>query len=132
MITLALDNATWDLTLDVDGNIAVAAGPAAIAQDVASATRTFLGEEWYDVTFGVPYLQQILGQAPPLQFVKLQLIAAAMTVPNVVSVKCFLTGPGRDRTLGGQLQITDNLGNLIVLNAFTLGDLWYVSGVSQF
>ena len=39
--TLLLDPDTWDLTVDNNGNIAVAAPPYAVAQDVASAIRTF-------------------------------------------------------------------------------------------
>ena len=47
--TLLLDRTTWDLCLDANGNIAMATGPYAIAQDVASAVRL-----WHDTTKGVP------------------------------------------------------------------------------
>ena len=118
----------WDLTVDSSGNIAVATGAYALAQDVASACRTFLGELWYDVTFGVPYFQQILGQLPSFSFIKQKLIAVGMTVPGVGSVACYLTGPNAGRSVGGQLQITTTDGTLVVLNSQTLNDLWYVSG----
>lgn len=122
----------WDLTLDAAGNLAVAIGPYAIAQDVASAVRLFLGELWYDTTSGVPY-DQILGQRPPLQFLKAQFVAAAMTVPGVASVLCFLTGPGRNREVGGQVQITDNTGRLTVIESTTIlqpGVVpWYILSV---
>ena len=87
----------WDLQLDGNGNLAVATGAYALAQDVASAVRTFQGEMWYDVGFGVPYFQQILGKLPSLAFVKQKLIAVAVTVPGVASVACFLTGPNAGR-----------------------------------
>ena len=43
MNTLLLDTLRWDLCLDVHGNIAVASDPYSVAQDVASAIRTFSG-----------------------------------------------------------------------------------------
>ena len=55
MKTLLLDQTTWDLTLDANNNIALAAEPYAFAQDAASAIRLFQGELWYDTTRGVPY-----------------------------------------------------------------------------
>ena len=123
----------WDLCLDAHGNIALAPNVRyAEAQDVASAVRTFRGEAWYDTTLGVPYFQQILGQLPSLQFMKAQFVAAAMTVPNIASVACFLTGPGPDRAVGGQLQIVDVDGYPVpVVSSPQLGVApWYVSAVS--
>lgn len=43
MKTLLLDQKSWDLTLDAAGNIAVAAEPYAIAQDVASVISWVAG-----------------------------------------------------------------------------------------
>jgi hypothetical protein len=130
--TLLLDTGTWDLKVDRSGNIAVAAGAYAIAQDVASAARLFLGELWYDTAQGIPYLEQILGKLPSLQFMKAQYIAAALTVPDVASVKVFLTGPGAARLIGGQIQITDDTGALSVAQTAALqgGLPWYVSAAS--
>ena len=64
------------------------------------------------------------------QFLVLELIAAGMTVPNVAKILCFLTGPGRTRTIGGQLQITDDDGVVLLTEAETLAGFppWYVSG----
>lgn len=123
----------WDLTLDAAGNLAVATGPYAIAQDVASALRLFLGELWYDTASGIPYIDQILGQRPPLQFLKAQFVAAAATVPGVTTVLCFLTGPGPNREIGGQIQVTDNTGRVTVIESTTIlqpGVIpWYVRSV---
>ena len=58
MNTLLLDASAWDLVLDANGDIALAAPPYAVAQDVASAISLFLGELWYDTTQGVPYFQR--------------------------------------------------------------------------
>lgn len=111
MNTLLLDIATWDLCADAAGNIAAAAEPYALAQDVATACRTFLRDEYYDQTDGVPYLQKILGKAPPLQVVQQYLVAAALSAsPNVVSAKCVINA-FQDREVQGQILFIDTSGN---------------------
>jgi hypothetical protein len=107
--TLLLDQTVWDLVLDVNGNIALAGAPYSVAQDVASATRTFLGECWYDTSQGIPYWQQILGEFPPLQYVAEQIQNSALTVPNVVAAKVAFTS-FQNRSLTGQIQIIDTDG----------------------
>jgi hypothetical protein len=107
--TLLLDTATWDLTVDASGNIALATTPYALAQDVASAVRVFLGEEYYDTSVGVPYLQQILGELPSLGYLKAQIEQAALSVPGVVTATAFITGLS-NRTVAGQVQVTDSTG----------------------
>jgi hypothetical protein len=107
--TLLLDQTAWDLVLDANGNIALAGTPYSIAQDVASAVRTFLGECWYNTNLGVPYWQNILGEFPPLQFVQQKLIDAALTIPNVTAAKVTFTAFS-NRELSGQILITDITG----------------------
>lgn len=108
--TLLLDRTAWDLVLDASGNIACATEPYSIAQDVASAVRTFIGECWYDTSLGVPYWQQILGQWPPMIQVKSCIEEAAKTVSGVADAKCdFLKF--EDRQLTGRILITDTAGN---------------------
>lgn len=110
MKTLLLDTIAWDLVLDVNGNIALASDPYSLAQDAASAIRTFFGEDWYNTTLGVPYTQ-LLGQAPNIPLMKSKFEAAALTVPGVVKAKCFITSiSGRRAT--GQVQVTDEAGNV--------------------
>src|SRR5580658_3782864 len=108
--TLLLDVETWDLCLDASGNIALAQPPYALAQDVASAIKTFLGEVYYDTTLGIPYFQQILGQTPPISVFQAYMVAAALTVPGVVSSTCVIQS-FQDRTVTGQVQFTDTSGN---------------------
>jgi hypothetical protein len=98
----------WDLVLDINGNIAVASDPYSQAQDGASACRTFLGEVYYDTTIGVSY-GNILGQLPPLPYLKQQYVNAALTVPGVVNAKAFVTGFA-GRALTGQVQMTNTAG----------------------
>jgi len=103
--TLLLDNAAWDLVLDSAGNIALATEPYSLSQDAASAIKTFLGEVYFDVTIGVPWLTQILGHTPSLELLKAQLAAAALTVPDVGSAQVFISS-FNDRVITGQVQTT--------------------------
>lgn len=109
MKTLLLDLSGWDLLTDAAGNIAVASDPYAKAQDVASALRTFLGEVWYDTALGIPYFQQILGHTPPLTLFQELMIAAAKTVPGVVSAECIISA-FEDRRVTGQVTFTTDDG----------------------
>jgi hypothetical protein len=109
--TLYLDNTTWDLSLDGNGNIALATAPYALCQDAAAECRTFSGEVWFDTTRGIPYPTQILGKSTPIEYTKAQLVAAAKFVPGVVSAKAYLTSSS-NRKLGGQIQITDSSGTV--------------------
>src|SRR5208337_881510 len=88
--TLLLDVDLWDLTLDAFGNIAVAAPPYALAQDVASACRTVLGEVYYDTSLGIDYFGQIFGKTPPVSVFQAMFVRAALTVPGVVAATCTI------------------------------------------
>jgi hypothetical protein len=109
MRTLLLDRALWDLCLDANGNIAVADAPYALAQDVATACRTNLGECYYDTSLGVPYAA-IMGLNPSPTYLRAQFVKAALTVPGVVTATCVLNPIGQDRVLSGQIQFTDTSG----------------------
>jgi len=107
--TMLLDQSAWDLVLDNNGNWAAANAPYSIAQDVASAVGTFLGECWYNQSLGIPYWQNILGQNPTLSYYRSQIVAAAMTVPNVSKVNVIFS-EFTNRVLTGQIQIIDTDG----------------------
>ena len=109
MKTLLLDNTDWDLLLDASGNIALAAEPYALAQDVASAVRLFKGELWYDDSKGIPYFERVLGYLPPVSLLRSLFSEAALAVPGVASVQVVLA-PLDDRQLSGQIQFTDTMG----------------------
>jgi len=107
--TLLLDTQAWDLVLDSNGNIALASPPYAVAQDVASAIRTFLGELWYDTTQGVPYWQQLLGQNPTISQIAAAFNQAALTVPGVATANTVITSiSGREASR--QVQFTTGDG----------------------
>lgn len=116
MNTLLLDVVLWDLVLDVNGNIAVASEPYSLAQDAASAIKTYLGEVFYDTTDGVPYLQLIFGKNPPLQQMKALFEKAALTVPGVASATCYISSV-TSRTVTGQIQvIAEDTGQVSAAN----------------
>lgn len=119
--TLLLDPDTWDLVLDVAGNIAVASEPYSLAQDAASAIKTFLGECYWNTLIGVPFLTDILGKRPPLGLLKAELAAAAKTVPGVASAECFITEL-TDRTLAGQVQVTSLATGQVTVAPFIIFD----------
>lgn len=109
MKTLLLDTVAWDLVLDAGGNIAVASDPYAVAQDVASAIRLFLGELWYDKSKGIPYFSEILGQATPANVFQDYMVQAALTVPGVAAARCSIESL-EGRTLTGVVTFTRTNG----------------------
>ncbi len=112
--TLLLDRSTWDFVVDAYGNIARADEPYAILQDVASACRLFFAELWYDETKGIRYFEQVLGRFQPTQLLKAQLVAAAKTVPGVVSATVYLTAI-EARSISGQVQVTLTDGSVQIV-----------------
>jgi len=117
--TLLLDQDAWDLVLDANGDIALAGAPYSIAQDVASATRTFLGECWYDNALGIPYWRDTLGYLPPMSLVRQRIIDQAMTIQNVVTADVSFTA-FENRQLTGNIYIIDTDG---AENNISLGDI---------
>lgn len=107
--SLYLSPDTWDLAVDASGSIAVCSDPYALAQNAATAIRTFSGEVFYDTTIGVPYWTDILGHFPSLAVVKADLVAAAETVPGVASAQVFITAVV-NRQIQGQVQVTSTTG----------------------
>ncbi len=104
--TLLLDRTTWDLVLDAAGNIAVAAPPYSLAQDAASAIKTFAGECYFDTSLGVPYLTRVFTGTPPsISTLKQLFEGAALTVPGVASATVFITA-ATGRAISGQVQVT--------------------------
>lgn len=117
MQTMLLDLADWDLVVNAAGDIAVATEPYSLAQDAASAIRTFAGECYWNTLVGVPYLSQILGKNLPLPLLKQALINAALTVPDVVSAQVFVSAL-TERTLAGQVQVVSSSGEVSGIASF--------------
>lgn len=109
--TILLDPATWDLTVNSSGNIAMASPPYALAQDVASALKLFEGELYYDISLGVPYFSEILGELPPPAIITARMETAAYRVSGVTDVQVVIQSLA-DRTVTGQVQFIDETGAL--------------------
>jgi len=107
--SLCLELQDWDLCVDTNGNIALATDPYSVAQDVACACRTFIGECWYNTTYGIPYLQQVLGQLPAQAVIKSLLVTAAATVPGCGNPIASISG-FQNRQIIGQVQFIDDSG----------------------
>lgn len=107
--TLYVDPETWDLAIDASGNIAVATGRYQLAQDAASAIKTFQGEVFFDTSIGIPDFVNLFGGLPAPVLLKPVLEAAALTVPGVLTARTFITSTA-NRTLTGEVQITDASG----------------------
>lgn len=104
--SLPLSPTTWDLTLDVSGNLNLLADvDASTAQDVACAELTFLGECRYDNTLGLPYYQKIFGQDPPFSYLAAKLEGQALTMGNVAKATVVALGLDASRTLRGSLLV---------------------------
>jgi len=114
MKTMLLNPQTWDLTLDVDGDIALASNPYSVAQDIASACALYLGELWYDTTQGIAYFQSYLGRPPAPSALKGSLVRAALTVSDVASAACFISS-FQSRLLRAQIQAKLTGGNVVVV-----------------
>lgn len=111
MDTLYLDPASWDLSVDASGNIAVAKSPYAAAQDAASACRLWQGEALFNTAAGIPYKAGILGQMPPRAILSDWFETASLTVPDVVEAVPVLEFS--DGGLTGQIQLTLNTGEIV-------------------
>jgi len=118
MQTLPLDKTTWDLVLDGNGNLTLTDPDYSIAQDVASAIRTFQGECWYGVTLGLPYFQSILGKLPPASYLTNLLEQAALTVAGVVSVTVVSLGLNVNRQLTGSVIVVSTDTNTPIVASF--------------
>lgn len=113
MISLALGGITWDLNVGASGNLATAEGDHRLAQDVASAVRTFDGECIFDQDRGVPYFDEVLGHRPQAQLVNAYVEQEAARVPGVTRV--LATDQGLSlRTLTGEAVLP--MGSILTPN----------------
>jgi hypothetical protein len=82
------------LGLDGNGNIASVSGPSQIAQDVASAIQLFLGELYYDVTLGLPWLSEVMAKPYAPSILQPLLEKAALSIAGVDKAKAVISGTG--------------------------------------
>ena len=120
MRTLFLMPDTWDLSLDVSGNIAFSTSTYQQAQDIASACRLFVKDQYFSQSSGIPYLTEVLGSYKyPLSLYKRYLEDAAMSVNGVISATANLSLSG-DRVVGGYIEFTNDKGNTEKVNLWAI------------
>lgn len=110
-ISLQLNTQTWDLMVDLNGLFVFADPALSIAQDVACAIRTWLGECWYNTALGMPYFQAILGKTPSRSFLKANIVAQASTVAGVTAATIAALSI-TSRGLSGMILVTTNTSNV--------------------
>ncbi len=114
--TLLLNVEIWDLSLDAAGNIALATLPYAVAQDVASACRTWRGELWYDTTLGVDF-ESLLWTTPGASAVQQAFNQQALTVSSVATAATtIMEFAGSTGALTGQIAFTASTGSNLTVS----------------
>lgn len=97
---------SWDLTLDGNGDIAIASGEYAAAQDSASACLTFYGECYYNNTLGIPWDTNVLGHRPSGVYIAQKMENEAKKLPVVEKALCTVYFDRAARQVKGNLRIT--------------------------
>lgn len=97
----------WDIQLDDLGNIAITKNPYAVAQDVACACKTELGECFYNKSIGLPYFEKIFKRQVGIRFVQSKLQAEANKLSYVSQTQCTLAVDTIKRLTTGMISIID-------------------------
>ena len=106
--TLHLDRATWDLTLDGVGRIALARDEQATAQNVANEARLFTNDAYFIQNQGIPHFVFTLGRRINTAVLRSCLRRAAMQAPDVKEVLAvnIVRFDPKTRTMTGDMQFT--------------------------
>lgn len=107
--TLLLALNDWDLTLDGNGNIAIATRDYAIAQNVANAIRLFTNDAYYEPERGVPHFIVDLKTNPQESLIRSKFLKTALAVEGVRQAEITSLNI-MDRILTGNIAIKTNLG----------------------
>ncbi|CAI3955024.1 unnamed protein product [Commensalibacter communis] len=102
----------WDLTLDLNGNIAVCEAPYSIAQQAANEIKLFEGEGWYDRSQGTPHFAKTLGVNSNLGLIRNVLLDRVNGVDDVFrsDIDMYIDS---SRVLHGNIFITSKSGEMI-------------------
>ncbi|MGJ8524355.1 hypothetical protein LMG33818_000063 [Halomonadaceae bacterium LMG 33818] len=109
--SLYLDPDTWDITLDSVGRLKTVSNPYSIAQDVACACKTVLGEVIYDQTIGIPFFNNVFGKPVSTSLVSHYLQKQATRLDTVETAQVSLSKNRSSRTTSGEIVITDTNGS---------------------
>jgi len=86
-------------------------GADKVAQQIKINLLSFLGEWFLDITYGVPYLEDILIKNPRMAVVETILRNHINSIPNVIAIDSLVVDWDRKaRTLGVQFTCETDLG----------------------
>lgn len=102
----------WDLTVDVNGNIATCVAPYSIAQQVVNEIKLFDGEGWYDQSQGTPHFAHVLGVNTNLGLIRKILLDRADGVDGVMrsDMDMYID---QDRALHGDIYLQSENGDTL-------------------
>jgi hypothetical protein len=110
----ALDAVNGDLALDGGGDALYLTGVAAIASDLDSCFRTFLGEWYLDLTLGFPWFQDVLGQRYDAALFRRDSEQLALSRPGVVALQDWVSSfDNVTRNLAAIFNVKTDTGELI-------------------
>lgn len=93
----------------------------AIAQQLRTRLKFFLGEHFLNVSLGLPFYREILKKNPNLNLVRSIFREAILTTPGVVSVEeLFLEINGATRTLEISFKARIDTGEELVFSPFII------------
>ena len=85
LVDLALDETSWDIYTE-NRDLAVVSGIDAIKQNLRQRFQTFLGENEYDISAGIPYFQDIFKKNPDPILVRSAFVDVAVETPGVLEL----------------------------------------------
>ena len=107
----------------VSGDLVVADGLDAIAQDVSTRLRMFLGEWFLDTRMGIPFYQRILVKNPSMPDVIAILTKVVKDTAGILSITKGLSYAynGSDRSLTVSFNANTTSGPLSYANTWSFG-----------
>lgn len=91
-VDLAIDQATNDLYVESDGNVAFAVGARGVAQHVRARLMTFRGEWFLDIDAGVVWLAEIMAEQYNPALAEALVKSEVLDTPGVVAINAFSVG----------------------------------------
>lgn len=102
-----------DLVIE-NGDVVIVDGLEAIGQHVSIRLRSFKGEWFLDQSFGVPYLQEVLGKGTPVTRLRAIFQGIILGTDGIASVDSMdLDYAGEARTLTVTFQATTDSGETL-------------------
>lgn len=113
MDTLLFNPESWgELLVNARGDIAVASEPYRTAQDVSTATKMFKADLWYNISEGIPYLEEVYAKDADIPVLRDFLEKQAFKINGVFAVEVLMSD-FTDRKLSGRVIINNEFEVII-------------------